>query len=101
LGDALRHLSDAKATSTFFLEKKLHASSEDPLFILKADYHLPLTIALKEDEGNISRTLDIHFVYALKVNPHWDYSELTSLSNLPVEARCVGIHIDQEVEHGF
>jgi len=41
-----------------------------------------------------------HFVDALKMNPLWNSSELNSLNNLPVEARCIRISIDQQLKPG-
>ena len=98
-GDALSLLPEA--TASFSLEKQSHSSSDKPLFILTAEYH-SIHVSPSEDEsGNFVRTLKARFVYALKVNPLWDYSEFNSPDNLPVEARCIGIHIDQEVDHTF
>ena len=82
------------ATAMFSLEKKSHASSTRPLFILNATYHLNLAFT----EDNMSRELDAAFTYAVKENSFWDRSEPLSPKNLPVEARCIGVSIHQSVE---
>ena len=99
LGDALSLLP--AATASFSLEKQSHPSSDKPLFILTADYRLQHISPSEDNLGNFARTLHARFIYALKANPLWNYSELNSPANLPAEARCIGIHIDQEVEHSF
>ena len=99
LGDALSLLPGA--TASFSLEKKSHPSSDKPLFILTADYRLQHTSPSEDNLGNFARTLHARFVYALKANPLWNYSEFNSPANMPVEARCIGVQIDQKVDHGF
>jgi hypothetical protein len=96
-GDMLSLLPDAEPR--FTLEKKRHPSSDKPLFILTVKYHESRTsISVEEDTKHFSRTLDARFVYTLTESPTWDYTDLNSLKNLPVDARCTGIYIDQKME---
>ncbi|MFZ4116441.1 MAG: hypothetical protein ACOYK6_06930 [Chthoniobacterales bacterium] len=96
-GDMVPLLSNAEAH--FSLEKKRHPSSEKPFFILTSECQITHTSPDYMDENkNILRTLDVRVVYALRENPAWNYNKLNSLTNLPIDVRCVDIHVDQNVQ---
>ncbi len=98
-GEMISSLSNE--TASFSLEKRSHPSSEDPFFILEATYQAEQSYPTPPQEQAtlpLSRQMRLSCKYALRVNRSYDSTELNSLENLSLEIRCIGIHVDQNIQ---